>query len=323
MKTHWYMTGVACIAALLAPAALAAADVAGPSLGYLYDSNSRTLTAVQGIAGASVRGATVSLPAELSVLQMASGRDYGIGVLENGAVALVEVSGAEPAIRPLKQAMAAPDEIVFSPSGSSALLYSRASGRLQVLVNPANDTGQPRETVAADATALAVSDDGLWAVFANADGLWSVDAAGTLRRAAGMAGVQAAAFRPGSNVLVFATSTALYSIPITAGDAEAALIKDGMDKILAVAGSADGAWAFASSATGVTAVRAADSAMKTLGCYCDVTSFEPMKGSNVFRLSKAGSGPTYLFDGGGAEPRIVFIPGQAPAEDNSTGGGSQ
>jgi len=322
MKTHWCRIGTVSIAAIVTSAAVVASGVSGPSLGYLYDSNSRTLTAVLGVAGSSVRGAAISLPGGVTALRMAPGQNYGIGILEDGSVALVEVSGNGISTRVLAGTMANPDQIIFGSSGTSALLYSATNGRLQVVVNPGAAV-QIRETVATGATALAVSDDGAWTVFANSGGLWTVDAAGALRRVSGESGIQTAAFRPGTSDLVFATSSALYGISAASGPANPVLIRDGLDGILAVAESADGAHVFASTTSGVMVIDTADGVLQTVGCDCEVTSFEALTGGNAFRLSDVGTGPTYVFDSGSAGPRVVFVPGQAPAEDNSTEGGAQ
>ncbi len=323
MKTHWRMIMTVCITAAMSPAAQAAPDIGGPSLGYLYDSDARTLTAVLGIAGTSVRGTALAVPSNITSLRMAPGQNYGVAVLEDGAVALAEVTDSSLTVRKFKNAMTNPDEVVFGPSGRTVLLYSKADGRLQTILNVADAAYGVRETSAADATTLAVSDDGAWTVFANSTGLWTVDASGTVRRVAAESGVCATAFRPNSNDLVFATPTALYGISITAVSGDATLLKDELDSILAVAESSDGAFVFARTGSGVTVVRSEDGFSTAVMCDCEVTSFEALNGRNVFRLSDGGSGPTYVFDGGGTEPRIVFIPGQAPVEDKSTEGGAQ
>ncbi|MCX6623829.1 MAG: WD40 repeat domain-containing protein, partial [Acidobacteria bacterium] len=255
--------------------------------------------------------------------RMAPGQNYGIAILEDGGVAVLDAGAGQLAIRKLNQALANPDAIAFSPSGSSALLYAKADGRLQTLGNLGAAATLLRETSAAGAVALAVSDDGQWTAFANSSGVWAVDASGALRRAAGQSDVTAAAFRPNSAFLVFASGKALFSVAIATAGSDAVLVKDELDSISAVAQSADGAYLFARTGSGVTVVRTVDGETTQVACDCEVTSFEGMKGRNVFRLSDAGIGPAYLFDGGGAVPRIVFVPGQAPVEVDLPEGGAQ
>lgn len=320
---RWFLAGGLIASALSLAAGGATQGISGPSVGYFYDATARSLTPVLGIPGASVRGDAIPLPDGVSRVYLAPGQDFGLATLDDGSTSFLDLRSGAAAVGKLDQALANVDAVAFSPSGGAALLYSKADGRLQTVSGLATTPAVARETLALQATALAISDDAQWVVFGNSSGLWTVDSAGSLGQVAGLTGIRALAFRAGSAAVAVSAGSSLYLISDLGAATNAALLGDNLAEVSALAISADGSFLFARTGLGVTVLRTNDGSMTAVTCDCEVTAFEALKSRNVFRLSVTGTGPTYLFDGSGATPRVVFVPGQAPAAADLTVGGAQ
>ncbi|HEX4770957.1 MAG TPA: hypothetical protein VH351_09020 [Bryobacteraceae bacterium] len=144
-------------------------SVGTPVLGFVAPTSGGSLTPVMGIPGASRLGPV--LPAAGSSALYVAPR--GAYVLASEPGASVSIASLRPGAlqfglqqTPISAALVAPDLIVFSPTGSSAALYSKSAGIVQVLLGLPNSphVGQSFPT-AAVLSQLGVSDDGE-AVFA-------------------------------------------------------------------------------------------------------------------------------------------------------------
>jgi hypothetical protein len=143
---------------LAACAGALSAQVSGPIYGYVWDSHTLSVHPLRGVPGAWTLGAALDLPFAAVSASVAPVQNY---LLANGADGLLRVV---PLAVPLNGAAVAvvatphglPEEIVFSPSGTAALLRS---GNVFDVV-----TGLPGAPVAANTVeqsgTLSVSDAG-------------------------------------------------------------------------------------------------------------------------------------------------------------------
>jgi len=138
-----------------------------PVLGFVYDPNHGEVRAILGIAGASVLGGPMAVPAGVTGVNFAPSRNYALLARRGGGfIGLLTFQGAEEgSLIPICGAISQPDLISFSPSGNTAALYSTAAGQLQVI------SGLPqspklariigRDDLPDDVRFLAVADDGV------------------------------------------------------------------------------------------------------------------------------------------------------------------
>lgn len=287
-------------------AAAAEPPVTAPVLGHArIDSAVRP---IYGIPGAAVLGPAADLGGAVTLTAAANEAGLVLAVLDDGRVMLYRGSAATP----LDNAIASPTRIAVSPRGQAALLYSEQSDALQVITGLA---GTPRVTqpipLAWPVTAMAISDSGR-ALLAADGALWSAmpgRAPGHLMLADG---VSAVAFFSGSNDLAFASGGTLWI-------RRSGELKPAGEAPGTIALQASGQKLFAATASTVSRIDLLTGARADLPCTCRITALEPLRGEGVFRLNSGGAEPLYIYDGEGADGRILFVPAPAVATD----GGAQ
>ena len=137
-----------------------------PLLGYAVSDSPLRVRPIAGAPGAVTLGDPVPLPAGVTRVVVAPGRQFAIveatGAVSSALLALtLDGSGT---IAPIANSFSHSDRIAFSPSGSFAVLYSAAAQQAQVI---AGSPSSPQLSRTVDLTApslpltsIAVSDDG-------------------------------------------------------------------------------------------------------------------------------------------------------------------
>jgi hypothetical protein len=155
---------VVCASCFLALASAARAQIQAPVIGYLPDGGA--LRTMSGIPAAGSVGNTITPGGAFSRIEVSPNQTQALAVAaDTGAVMLYTIgSGASVAVQ---GATAAPDRIVFSPSGTAVGLWFSSTKHFQLL-NGLSATPAINEIdfsfTLSDPTSLAVSDDGLWMV---------------------------------------------------------------------------------------------------------------------------------------------------------------
>jgi hypothetical protein len=208
--------------------------------------------------------------------------------------------------------------VIFSPSGTAAALF--ADGQAQIV------TGLPASPKVADAftlahavrnphavfASLALSDDGAYLIF-SAGGTIQLANASEGSRVLMNAGFDAAvAFAPGAHdAAVAARGTGVVLIHDAANTAvEQTLAGDdaAFTQVTGMAFSGDGRRLYLASASS-SSVIAFDAAS---GARTDLATSVPPAGltrmGSSFRLNNFSTGPLWLVDTAGANPRVVFVP---------------
>ncbi len=151
-------------------AARSAEWLGAPVVGFLTGEAPLQIRAILGVPGAAVAGEPLPLPEGVSRIRVAPGHRYAI--IEFAAAALPAIVNLEGGGEPLgiAGAMTHTDLLEFSPLGRSAVLYSAAQQRLQILTNLPGEPRMVRELPLAGAAGIAVSDDGEWLLVASSSG---------------------------------------------------------------------------------------------------------------------------------------------------------
>lgn len=286
---------------LLLPALAFAAEtpITGPVLGYAPIDGS--VRPVYGIPGAAVLGPAADLGGTVKLAAAANDAGLLIAVLDDGRVMRYRGDAAIT----LEDAIFAPTRIALSPRGRAALLYSDESQTIQIITG-LGGTVRIADPVAVEwrATALAISDAGR-AVIAADGALWSAMPGRAPVHLMPVPDVSAIAFFAASNNMVFADAGALWVQ--RSGELQRVAEFNG-----AIALQTSGRALFAATAIGVSRIDLETGARADVSCSCNITDLEPMRGGAVFRLNRGGKEPIYLYDGQGAEQRILFVPAAAP-----------
>ncbi len=307
-----------------APAQVTPGAIAPPVLGFVLESRSATLQTVWGIPGAATLGDPLDFGYPITNAVAAPRLGFALTVsARDHAVRLAPLPNSNVPPAPLPNAMAAPDLMVLSPTGSAAVVYKQATdkqatGQLQVI------TGLPAAPVAVSlappalsnpAAGLAVADDGSEALLSTSAGdglaLWLVPSDDGAAMLLLPGGTVAFAFRPNSRDAVAAT-----------GNGDVVLLQDvgaqmqvrhipgpSFFSINGVQLSADGKRIYASGAAGVAAFDLDSGTWTEISCACSPRGLYPFGSGDLFRLTEASQGPIFLLDVSSAlNMRVWFIP---------------
>ena len=322
----------AIVCCLLCQSRAAETELAGPTLGFLFDP-SNGLQSIRGISGALTVGAPSELPPGIAKMVISPQQDYALAVTGSDSTVLKTGMGDALSVDQLGIPVAGTDMIALSPSGSAAAFYDRGSNRVQVIAGLPAQPALAREfdlsAFPGTLAALAVNDsaDLVVAGFSGVeqDAAVALGVDGTVRTLPGPQNVSAIGFFRGSRDFLIADGPAskVYLVKDTAGTSETTLLADetsGISGPVAVAASMDGKRVFVanSGSPGVASVDLAGGVVAVTSCRCAPTQLAAVNGNAVFRLSGPSGGPVWLFDGDGDEPRIVFVPQyRSAAEDGA------
>ena len=305
-----------------------------PVLGLAYDESRQTIRPILGIPGAAILGDSLSLDFPLQSAAVAPKASLALALsADDHSIHLVRYTNGASSSLALDSAMTAPTQILFSPSGSAALLYRADSRQTQVV---AGLSAAPTVT----SLSLAGLPDGV------APAALSDDAQSILFLEAGSTGGNIwmlrqqqnplllsfpgalMSFRPNSQDVVAATTDGAVYLARNAaagnGDQQVFSLPDGQSKPVAMAVSSDGGSAYVAFSSGVvTMVDLTGAAPAQIDCQCRPTTLVALTMGSMFRLSEISRSPVMLFDGSPGGPRTWFVPPPAyPAHQaiNARGG---
>ena len=228
--------------------------VAGPLSGYVFDSAARALRPIRGIAGASLVGGPIEFGFELAAAYASPRLDSAIVAAADGVVHVFRLDSGSVVERPAN-GLAAPERVVFSPSGTAAALYSAGSAQVvtglpdaPVLTGTVDLGGAP-----GGPGSLALSDDGAFVLVAGGGSIRLLGVTGENRSLMEGAAGALVAFAPGGHDAAIAdpAGAGLVLFRDLTGAAEARLLAapdDGMASPAGLAFSLDGRKLFLASA---------------------------------------------------------------------------
>ena len=294
-------------------------QVSGVVLGYVWDSVSDGLRAIQGLPGA----AYLAPPAYNSggyTSAVASARGgYALLTSRTGDISLALLPGGQPV--PLTAAFSAYQHVALSPGGSAAVVFADDKRTAQVFTHlPAAPQLQQIQIPAQGSiTNICVSDSGLLllALDNGAAGvaISSVSGDGVVHQVANIARYGDMRFIASSNDVLIADAgqNAVWSIKNVAtggGLLPVAGAADGVLAPLAVASSSDGAWALIANQAGklLRVNLTGQGPVISAQCQCTPSLLAPLAGNATFQITPLATAPLWLYEGDAATPRAVFVP---------------
>src|SRR5262245_13438242 len=124
---------------LIATAALvctaqSGASITGPSIGFISDSEGRTIRPLLGVLGASIPGDPLTLPEGIVHGRISPRQDYALATsTTSGQPVVVRLNTPEVSIVSLAGRPSDSEWVAISPTGAAAALYGKESGRLQFI----------------------------------------------------------------------------------------------------------------------------------------------------------------------------------------------
>jgi DNA-binding beta-propeller fold protein YncE len=259
-------------------------------------------------------GDALDLGADVREASFSPDRDYVLALLGEDRIAtLLALRSRRPA-RALPDVAAGAERIYLSPEGSAAALYFAAANRLQVVSGlPDNPALAGEYFLTASPSAVAVSDDASSVLVADESRSVDLLLPDGARRRIGTGALVTFLSRNRDAVIGDPAQNRVSLVRDVNGSGETLLLaseREGLTEPVAVAASSDNALVFVATArSGVAAISVASGEITWTSCDCTPTAMSRLSGRSVFRLSEPTEGaPLWVYDGSGAEARVVFVP---------------
>jgi hypothetical protein len=299
-----------------------ATPMSQPLLGFAWDQASSTLRQVDGVPGAALGGSAFLRNLGFTAVAIAPNQEIALLTNGTGILYAVALPPPEPPFA-LATGLAADVRAAFSPSGTTAVLYSPNANSTFVI------TGMPTFPEVREVTSLAgvtgifnaiVSDSGVLLVArASASGVSistaALDAKLTPVAEVGLLGGMTFLLGTDTAVLTDAENSVLWKVSGIGGPASLALLADASDGLSqpgSVAVSLDGktAWVIAAGSSSILefSLNAAGRFTHALEAPFPITAFARLNGGSVFALQGPPRGALFVLDGDWPAGRIVQIP---------------
>lgn len=280
-------------------------DVSKPTLGYVADRGAAV--PIFGVPGSSLLGEPVEFPdGPVTIVSVAPGRDYAVGVSEGVSYRLDLRTGSR---RALGEFVA--EKVVWSPTGSAAALTTGKNIRLFSNLHTGNAQAVSIWQASTDAQLSAVADDGSLALLLRKSDaeivLEAVSSEGSTRRIAADTALISAAFLKDSHDVVAVDGES--GRVLLARDLGAAGVVGTVAGASAVGGAANGRELYVASRSKgtVNVLNIADGAVATYQCSCEPEFVLPMGSPDLFRVTDGARGPVWLFAPKRSFP-FAFVP---------------
>jgi len=308
------------------------AKLAGPVLGFVFDSAVHGLRPILGVPGAGVLKPPLDLGFSLADAVVSPQQDYVLALTgDTHDVRVLRIANGTISVSPIDGAPAQPDRMFLSPTGTAAALYYERAAVIRILAGLPNAPVAGRtldvSNLGGTAGTLAVSDDGELVLATVAQGgsgallLLGPDGGPAQLPVAGP--VTALAFRPQSHDALAAGNNQLSLIRSIDRDPQYLVLatqNDGIAGPVSIQFSSDGARVFVanSDTASIAMLESGGGPVSLISCEGGLSGLNRLSGTSVFRLNEPSGQPLLLLDGSAARPRILFVP-----SDEALHGGNQ
>jgi hypothetical protein len=299
----------------------------GPRLGLVFDEAAGALRPIVGIAGSSTMGDPLPLGVTFRRAVVSPTQDYALALVGNDAeVRLIRAGQSMMPLKPLPEAVRAPDRMVISPSGNAAAFYysnGRTAGGIIVISGfPAAPRISARMSLSHvfAPTALAVADDGTVVLAGAGPRVIAITESAEIPVMSTLGSVSSLAFITGHDALIADDAKdEVYLVRGAAGAGTVSLLAGPGQQIagpVSVAASGDGRTAFVANAKSGAVVildLAGNAPQKSISCRCRITGLDRLADGSLFRLNEVSERPIWLLDASPTRaPRMMFVPPAQP-----------
>ncbi len=305
----------------------AAQGMQTPVLGFVSSAEQGELRLLLGIPGASALGEPLAVPTGVRGLFFAPNQSYALLAPKvGGFLGLMTFQGVEEgAVVSICGAIPQPDIVAFSPGASTAALYSRAEGRLQVITGLPDSPQLARVVPGADlpdeVQYLAVADDGVTLLEGTVhNAVYVLPQLGLPRLLYTAGDLQGMAFAPRTDDLVAFDRTAGTAFLLQDVDGASAylLLADGLsglDGNVLLQTSRAGAVIASTKSTTLWEINLQSFKVQDIPLPGMPQMLQPLRISGDFLLFFRTGLPAWILDSNSAEGGISFVPaGAAPSK---------
>jgi hypothetical protein len=318
-KTLLLITGALVLGARAATPATSIDGV--PVVGYALDASAHAIRAILGIPGAAILGDALNVGFPIRRMVTGNAGAYAIAVTaDTNEARLIELK-APFRVTPL-EGITNPGVISVSPAGTAAAIYNQ-DGTLELLTGLTAAKLQRKELrLEGPPVALAVTDDGNFALvaFANPDRLILAGQDGARISIPAPGTISALGFRPDAyDALAATTDNRIWSLPQSSLNfLPVAGPEDGISDPISLAYTPDGRRTIVSSGSGlITILDLAAGTASTVRCACHPAKLEQLASPRLFRLNELSDEPLFMLDADSG--RVLFVPPVLRQESGAAG----
>jgi hypothetical protein len=288
-----------------------------PILGYAEQASPPEIRAILGVPGSATLSELVPTPPDTIRVHVAPRQDYALLESSSSGLASLLLNGVSSGqVVPVPGALSSIDFVTFSPFGRSAVLASRASGRMQVItglpltpklindINPGLLPGFP--------DSVAVSDSGSSVLLAAAGLVYSVLADGSFAAVVSVSRRPTIAFLPASTTAAIGDPAAgsLYLFQSLTSGIVAPVLASGLTELGEIAGTGDGLLLYVTDRRGrrMWSVTVANGLVREFDLPVSATRLERLRNSDTFLISFDATSPAWVFFRRGEDAGTVFVP---------------
>jgi hypothetical protein len=297
-------------------------SVGVPVLGFAFDSTQGAIRPLRGIPGAAILGDRLDIGFRLTAASVAPQQNFALAIAAGEQqVRIVSWSDGKVTLLPLDDTvMAAPDRMVFSPSGTAAILVSdQRPGRVQTLKGlPGQPTVEEISLggLTGPAGNVAVSDDGKLVIVGdvgkNSGLVWLFTPEGEQIMPPLPGAGTVFSFRRNSHEAAAMTNVGdLYLVQNLNDVPVLRSVSLSGDRTAGVVGlwlSDEGTHVHGAFSGGTVAdFDLRTGATQRVACQCVPVGIQPLR-PGFFRLTDISNRPVMVFDASPAAPRVWFIP---------------
>ena len=287
-------------------------------LGYVWDTTSQGLRAIQGLPGAAYLGPLAYNSGGYTTAVASARGGYTLLTSQAGDIYLALLPGGQPSL--LTKAFSSHQHVALSQGGSAAVVFAddKRSALVFTQLPSAPQLQQIQIPPQGSITNISVSDSGLLlaALDNGAAGVAvsSLSAGGAVN-VANIARYGDMRFIASSNDVLIAdagrnTVWSVRNVATGGSLSPVATAGDGVLAPVAVASSWDGAWALIANQAG-TLLRVnltGPASVVSATCQCNPSSLVPLSGNATFQITPLTTAPLWLYEADAATPRAVFVP---------------
>ena len=297
-------------------------SLAGPVVGYLFDSSVKMFRPISGIMGSSTVGEPIDAGLQVSFGVSLPDSRHVIAAPDAGAdLVSIDMGILPPVVRAIQGAEKSISEISISPLGKAAALLYPSPRRIQIVTGLPNTPSIALEIPAEGMPPgviqhVAVNDDASALLMSIADQdietIYRWNRTEGYRVLAPVAHVEALGFVGTSDaVYVDSVRNEVFLVHVVKGEWFIQFISggsDGVSRPVGIGVTSNKEIHIANADTGtVMAFDVAGNQLRILSCGCSVSGLFPI-GPDTFRLTDGLHQTIYLLSGSGFENRIAFVP---------------
>lgn len=300
---------------------IVAESIAGPLLGYVFDSEKNEFRSILGIPGSSLLGSHLPVDFPVSQTWISPQQNYALAETVDGGIVLIPFQDATISALPLEISSGTGKRIAINSAGDSAIIWHESRHSLQQVdglpstptVHEERDLSSLHGTV----TALAIADDKSLMLI----GSGTPESATLYRIATGTEPQEIFFCRSISAVsLIPHTQTALLTDRVTgqvfriaaAADPVKANSLDGFQQSIsepsAIEASTDGKKIFVAGDNGVAVMDLASGEIIAMQREGRSSGLFRLSGDSGFRLNETSDGPICLVQANQEASRLLYVP---------------